>query len=99
MSSRIKMWEALKAFQPYANKHAFGEAWERMTTDRTEKSAKDVQRVIWQVTKLEPLSVHYAREAADCAVEAITQKNRKVAFWARMSIWHVKSAIEFEAQP
>lgn len=36
------MWEALEKYQPYAEKHGFGEAWLRMTTERTPEAAKAV---------------------------------------------------------
>jgi hypothetical protein len=33
------MWTALEKYQPFADKHGFGAAWKRMTTERTEGAA------------------------------------------------------------
>ena len=35
-----EMWEALEKYQPFADKHGFGDAWLKMTTERTEDAAR-----------------------------------------------------------
>lgn len=39
MTDLNEMWAALEAYQPYAEKRGFGEAWKRMTTERTMDAA------------------------------------------------------------
>jgi hypothetical protein len=34
-----KMWEALEQYQRFAERHEFGAAWKRMTTERTADAA------------------------------------------------------------
>ena len=34
-----QMWAELSRYQPYADKRGFGEAWKRMTTERTKEAA------------------------------------------------------------
>lgn len=35
-----EMWTALELYQPYAEKYGFGDAWRRMTTERTVEAAE-----------------------------------------------------------
>lgn len=41
------MWEALEKYQPYADKHGFGDAWLKMTTERTADAAKGAAEAAW----------------------------------------------------
>lgn len=39
MTDLDEMWRELERYQPYAEKHGFGDAWKRMTTERTQDAA------------------------------------------------------------
>ena len=42
-----EMWEALERYQPFAERHGFGDAWRRMTTERTADAAKGAAEAAW----------------------------------------------------
>ena len=39
----MEMWTALEKYQPYADKRGFGDAWLKMTTERTAFAARDAE--------------------------------------------------------
>ena len=86
MTDLNEMWQELERYQPFAEKHGFGEAWKRMTTERTE----DAARVVWDAAYSAACyaAARAAAEAAEAAWDA--------ADGAQQAIQHISKAIEQE---
>ena len=87
MTDLNEMWQELERYQPFAEKHGFGEAWKRMTTERTEDAAKAAMfaSVAWDA------AAGAAGEAAACAAYAAN-----AAEWKKYAITYIRKAIEKE---
>jgi hypothetical protein len=66
------MWDSLEKYQHYAERHGFGDAWRRMTTERTPDAAAlaDATWVTW------------AADAAWAAANAAAEAARAAAWEA-----------------
>lgn len=77
------MWEALEKYQPYAEKHGFGEEWLRMTTERTKEAAAKAEVAAWRGAPGAALAAYTAawatvHESEAGAYNAIADINRAI---------------------
>lgn len=96
MTDLTEMWEALGQYQPYADKHGFGEEWRRMCKERTESAA---WAAAWAAAKdaaeaaAEAAAAFAAAEAAEAACLAFAEK---AAEWKKYAITYIRKAIAKE---
>ena len=83
------MWEALERYQPFADLHGFGDAWLKMTTERTERTA--FLAMIGACLR----GFRYAERAADLACDAVPLKSEPMA---RRAIKRINKAIAEESK-
>lgn len=96
MTDLTEMWEALAEYQPYADKHGFGEEWRRMTTERTESAAWAARaRVAWDAA-WDAAAFAAAMAAAEAAEAACLAFAEKAAEWKKYAITYIRKAIEKE---
>ena len=94
MTDLTEMWRELERYQPYADKRGFGEAWKRMTTERTPGAAAAAGETAWAAR-------HAASDAAWTAVAAAWAAGAAgdatwAAAWAQLAIENIRAAIEQE---
>lgn len=105
-----QMWAELERYQPYADKHGFGEAWLRMTTERTEDAAdaaaaRDVEWCLPSAVAWAPArgsagaAADAASRAAYLAADAAADAAAHAAKWAQRAIDRIRKAIEKEQEP
>lgn len=82
------MWEKLAGFQFYAERLGFGEAWKRMTTERTIEAARCAADPAWLASDAAAWAASDAAEAARAAAEAAARTEQSIA--------HITRAIEQE---
>ena len=82
MTDLNKMWQELERYQPYADRRGFGEAWLRMTTERTQDAA-------WA-------ALAAAAEAAAAGWVAATYGAGHEAKAAQRAIKHIREVIAQE---
>ena len=89
MTDLTEMWQELARYQPYADKRGFGEAWKRMTTERTARAARVAAWVAAEAAARVAARVA-ARAAASAAASAAG------AAWVQLAIDCIRKAIEQE---
>lgn len=87
MTDLTEMWTELEKYQPYADKHGFGETWKRMTTECTEEAAV---AAAWDADRWA------ACLAAVAAAEA--PGSGQTTEWARRAIGKIREAIAQEGK-
>jgi hypothetical protein len=60
------MWTALERYQPFAEQHGFGDAWQKMIKERTQEAAWAAADAAWAAA----YAAARAEEAAEAAEEA-----------------------------
>lgn len=94
MNDLTEMWRELERYQPFAERRGFGEAWLRMTTERTEEAATAAMfaSAAWY-TEWDPSwdAEWDASTAAEFAAYAA-----ETAEWAQLAVERIRDAIEQE---
>lgn len=71
MTDLNEMWTELERYQPYAERHGFGDAWLRMTTERTEEAAC---AATYAAARATAWAAARAQQAVDCIRKAIEKE-------------------------
>ena len=75
MSDLNEMWIELERYQPFAEKHGFGDKWLRMTTERTKEAANAAMKAeAAYAARAAAEAVAWAQHEIDCIRRAIEQE-------------------------
>lgn len=108
MSTLDEMWQELARYQPYTDRHGFGEAWKRMTTERTQDAAfaasawaaaAEAAAATWGPAFAAAAAEAAAWAAAWAAAEFATNAEEaaaEVAEWKGRAIENIRDAIAQE---
>lgn len=99
------MWEKLAEYQQYAEQKGFGEAWLKMTTERTVEAANAAATsASASAAAAEAAAAWLVSDAAECAAECAADAAEseadaaRVAWEAECAICYITSAIEQEGK-
>ena len=100
MTDLNKMWTELERYQPFADKRGFGDAWRRMTAERTEEAAAYAATAAWATAAWATAGT--AAAAAAWAIYVTATKSveweRNSAVWVQRAINDIRTAIKREEQ-
>jgi len=81
MNEIEKMWTALEAHQPTADKKGYGKEWARMCSERTVEAAALAANAVWPTAGANDANyAAYAADAASYAVRAVRYSRTAVDY-------------------